>query len=105
MTKIINPGRVEIRQSVGSKGETHEGTDSHPIVHQEVLNTQVNQSNTSQISVSLGLTKSLGNYEFARVDVTVTEPCSPESKDEKFAELYKIASGYVAKVNADISKK
>lgn len=42
----------------------------------------------NEISITLGVTRSIGKYEFARVDVTsraTIDPCAPDSKEYRMA--------------------
>lgn len=60
----------------------------------------------SRVAVSLGLTKSLGGYEFARMDVTLEDYCDPTkaAREARFEELKAegkaMISSLVARIDA-----
>lgn len=50
-----------------------------------------------RVSVKLGLTKSLGDFDFAKLDVMVTRPCVPTAEGELEAgrEAYQSADSMI----------
>ncbi len=54
-------------------GEVREVTNTN-----EVVSRLCDHPNPAYVSVSGGITKSLGNYEFVRIDVGVKMPCAPD---------------------------
>lgn len=53
------------------------------------------------IGLSLGVTKNLGDYEYARIDVTVSGPCASTDADDYFERMKKWAS---TKIKKEITK-
>lgn len=51
---------------------------------EEVLEVRVFVVPPAEVALGLGLTLNLSNYESARVDVHLSEPCYTEEKDEAY---------------------
>lgn len=61
----------------------------------------------NEISITLGVTRSIGQFEFARVDITnraTIDPCEPGSREYRAAhkELLDAAENIFAKVEAQV---
>ncbi len=52
---------------------------------------------SAHVRAGFGLTISLGNYEFARVDAAVTLPCLVEEIPDAFGEAWKLAESELVK--------
>ncbi len=69
-------GVITTASSIGPKGSPQKTTDLQTDA-EEVPATH------GEVSVGLGLTESLGQYEFLRVDVRVTLPCGTSDDEVK----------------------
>ena len=56
----------------------------------------------ARVKVSIGLTVSLGNYEFARVDAGVELPCYVEEVGNAYAEATRIAESELQRATRDL---
>ena len=106
--KIVQ-GRVVAIASTGSKrqSESNEpGTQSDPAVIEDrpMPQRQLPENKYSKVGIVLGVTKSLGNYEFARADVTVEDYCEPDKKEETLKSVNKIAESYLRGITTNIDK-
>lgn len=93
--------------SVGNKDEARDGkpgSESHPVVDVEHgPDREVDLRDHCLVGVSFGLTRSMGNYEFARIDVRVEDWCPRSEKDAKYEELRSFCSTKVNMVSAQIT--
>jgi len=62
------------------------------------------ESEVARVSANFGLTINLGNYESAKVGVTVELPCYPEEKDAALKEAFEVAHKEMERQVADIQK-
>jgi hypothetical protein len=76
---------IRKREKVGARGTIHSGSikkhsdgteESLPEVSKEFTE-KVDHPNPAYVGVDGGLTKNLGNFESARISVSVTMPCAP----------------------------
>lgn len=92
--------------SVGSKKHTGPGTDSQPETTKKKTNHRdVEVDNIARVAGTWGITKSLGNYEFARMDVQIEHYCDKGKEAEKIVELEQIACDYLSAMNMTISDR
>jgi len=104
----VKRGKAVTVASAGSKldaAQEKSATHKDPEIKTEYpLPERTFESAYSKVGVSLGMTRSLGNYEFARVDVYVEDFCEPDKKLETFNELHKQATSMVGVVVKDVDK-
>ncbi len=85
-TAVRNRGSKNV-----SRGTTKVTTDA-PNVSVEIddeVESEVNSINPGYVSVTAGITKNLGNYESAKIGVTVSLPCEPslEGAESKYSDV------------------
>lgn len=107
--ETLAQGKVIVTASAGTKkdGEANKpGSPGDPKVEREVPLPQRRFPNGefSKVGLTFGLTKSLGNFEFARIDVYVEDFCAPDKKVETLDEINKIASDYTFRISKDIEQ-
>lgn len=107
--EVTVQGKVTETASVGTKREAEAnkaGSQADPVVerHQDLPPRRFQDTNYSKVTVTFGLTLSLGNFEFARIDVSAEDFCAPEKKKETWDELAKIATEYVFDRATDVKK-
>ena len=74
--KVGARGAVHVSRSVKSSGEA----DEHVSETSKEIQTGVNHPNPAYVRVDGGLTKNLGDYNSAKVGVSVSMPCEPNEK-------------------------
>lgn len=102
---VTKRGRASTMVSAGSKydaAENKPGSQGDPEVEREIREEREVPVVYSKVAVTLGMTRSLGNFEFARVDVTIEDFCAPDQKKETFEALHKDATAMVGGVVKDI---
>jgi hypothetical protein len=67
------------------------------------LEVQTFESPPAHVSVSIGLTHNLGNYESAQTKVSVTLPCYPEEIDEATDAAREKAEHYLGDLSEEIN--
>lgn len=55
--------------------------DGSIVTKEEIVGEEINGEATASLSMSIGLTKNLGNYESVKVTVGLTVPCIPTEED------------------------
>lgn len=86
-------GKEVVTHSAGTKQEGDanvQGSSSDPEVKTYMREPQeFLPKSYSKVTISLGMTKSLGDFEFARVDVEIEEYCdaTPEARKECFTKI------------------
>lgn len=55
-----------------------------PEVKNETIQVRRFLTEPAKVSVAMGLTLNLGNYEAARIDVSLTSPCYQEERDDAY---------------------
>lgn len=84
---INQPLSAVVSRQYQTAGEPPEA----PEVKNETLEVQQFVTEPAKVSVAMGLTLNLGNYETARIDVSMLVPCYREEADA----AYKYAHGWV----------
>jgi len=84
------------RRFAEGDGETAEATED------EFLDVRRFETAPAEVGFSAGLTLNLGNYESARIDVSVKVPCYREELDEAYAFATKWASDRLVKEREEI---
>lgn len=103
MTEEVNvQGKVIVTTSQGTKKEAEAnvaGSQADPVVQNErdLPVRRFGEADYSKVGLTFGLTKSLGNFEFARIDVTIEDFCAVDKKVEALDQIKKLASEYVYK--------
>lgn len=87
-------------KSVGSKDDSvrsRPGSASFPDVSKEIVGglKEFFEGCYSKMTVAKGMTVSVGNYEFARIDVALEDFCTPDQRDAKYKEVSDFVSGKV----------
>ena len=105
--EVTKQGSITQTVSAGSKKDTvanKTGSQADPDVSKDysLPPRRFQDTNYSKVGVTFGLTKSLGNFEFARIDVSAEDFCDPSKKKETWDELSKLASEYAFKAAADV---
>lgn len=93
-------GSVTTTVSAGSKKDTQanvEGSQANPATSKDMLPTKELPVNHSKVGLTFGITKSLGNFEFLRVDVTAEDFCEPDKKVETLDALNRVTSEYAVR--------
>lgn len=85
-------GIVSASHSVGKSSDKHEGKPSSFSIPVEKV-----PADPAYVSVGLGLTENLGNYESLRLDVRVTLPCGTSDAEIKAAAAHAgvLAAGFI----------
>ena len=74
-------------------GEVEKGyQDGSLVSSSEEVGQVLAPANPALVSVSMGITRNLGNYESFRFNVTITMPCSPTAED--IEETYEQCKGW-----------
>src|SRR4051812_42401043 len=98
--KVPQPlNEIELQTAAVVTRQFFEGKEpsSAPDTKNEVITVHRFLTEPAKVSVSKGLTLNLGNYESARIDVSVVVPCYREELDW----AYKYADGWVeSRLNA-----
>jgi hypothetical protein len=99
--QTIKTGSVTTTVSAGSKKDTQanvEGSQGNPHVEKDNLpSKEFVGNNYSKVGLTFGITKSLGNFEFLRIDVVAEDFCEPSKKVEALDEINKLASDYAVR--------
>lgn len=98
-------GKATIRASAGSAADAAAdkvGSQSDPEVEELLREERELPALHSKVGLTLGMTRSLGNFEFARVDVYVEDFCETDKKKATFEALHKEATAMVGGVVKDI---
>jgi len=104
--KKVVSDTVTTTLSVGSKKHTGPGTESQPEVTKTKTNhREVCTESMARVAGTWGITKSLGNYEFARVDVQIEHYCEKGKETQKIIELEQIACDYLSVMVMDVAEK
>jgi len=101
---VVKTGKVLTSISVGTAKEVGEGTQEQPILVKELLASSHVTPCYSEVSMSYGATKSLGNFEFIRCDVWAKDFCEFDKKQECWDNLEKEISTRMEKVLNDVTK-
>lgn len=103
--KIMLNGEATTSISIGNSQSVGEFSQENPVIVKDKLPaTQVKSNNYSEVALSYGLTKSLGNFEFIRCDVWVKDFCDQDKKQECWDNLNKEVTVRLEKVLQDIEK-
>lgn len=81
MVNIVTKGQIHEKVQVEKK--TAGGPTQVEVTHEETPNTGhivVPQAH-AEVTYSAGITKSLGNFQFARIDVGLKMPCAPDAEN------------------------
>lgn len=109
-------GSVTTTVSAGSKKDSTanvEGSQAHPNMQKDMLPPREVPAVHSKVGLTFGITKSLGNFEFLRIDVTAEDFCAPEKKVETLDAINVVISDYAVRAlqqgmeylkNKDIAK-
>jgi plasmid maintenance system antidote protein VapI len=101
----MKSGEATTTVSIGQASTTGEGSPEKPVVIKEVLPPkEFTHARNAEVSLSYGITKSLGNFEFIRVDVWVKDFCESERKQECWDKLETEALKRLEKVLTNIDK-
>ena len=76
MKEILVPAQVFVSRQYGKNGE--------PLTKEETLAIHRFVTEPASVSLELGLTLNLGNYETARLSVSITLPCYKEEAHEAY---------------------
>lgn len=86
----LRRGKMSSSYSLSKTNDLGLGSQDAPILNREELDSEINAADIDliKLSLSVGITKSLGNYEFLRVDAACEHYCEKESRVEtwKFLE-------------------
>jgi hypothetical protein len=104
--KELIHGEVTTSVSVGTANQTEgEGSPSEPEITKETLPLrEVPLNHYSKVRLTYGITKSIGNYEFVRADVSAEDFCHPDQKQECWDNLDKEVSLRISKVMDNVEK-
>lgn len=100
-TKI---GTTVISESVGSAQDVAmdlPGSKSNPEVYDKARKPRrFENGDYSKVYVKLGMTRALGEFEFARIDVAIEEFCepTPEARKDTFQEITQEVKQHMSKV-------
>lgn len=89
MTQVLTKGKVFIETERRASGETLDMQYEEYHLKEEI---SLSKENMAEASGKVGMTISLGNYEFLRVDAGVTLPCSKEDIKQAQKEAFDLAS-------------
>lgn len=105
--EITKQGQVTVTASTGTKKDSEankDGSQANPVLEKEYVlpPRRFQETNYSKVGLTIGLTKSLGNFEFLRVDVYAEDFCEPEKKTETWDALHDLAGEYCYRVATNI---
>ena len=86
-------GDEAVNAKVGVGSVSKEYPDGSIVEHQEVVGEKVTPDAPAYVSVSMGVTRNVGNYESVKIHVGITLPCAPTSDD--IDATYNEAKGWV----------
>lgn len=90
---VPNPDvKLQAHETMRTVSRTHLGQQTG---ESEKINVKLFATTPAKVSVGLGRTVNLGNYESARVDVMITVPCYVEEIPEVYKETLIAVSGLV----------
>ena len=99
--QTIKTGSVSTTVSAGSKKDSAaniEGSQANPITEKSPLpSREFSGNNYSKVGLTFGITKSLGNFEFLRIDVVAEDFCAPDKKVETLDAINAVATEYAVK--------
>ena len=97
---VEKQGSVTATMSAGTKKDSTanvEGSQAHPQMQKDMLPPREVPALYSKVGLTFGITKSLGNFEFLRVDVTAEDFCAPDKKQETLDALNVVTSDYAVR--------
>lgn len=113
-TKPKKRGRPKKRRPTKVHGEIstsmcvsdeHGGTIGKPIVKKHTLDAEdIFLDTHSETSLSLGMTKSLGNFEFVKVMVSMKQYCKKGEEQQSLERSEDVCSKYIDKLLKDANK-
>ena len=77
-------GKIQVRSSMGKKGDATE------FLKEEFIEAHQFVTPHATVSVGMGITVNMGNYESTRVDVHVSLPCYPVEVPQAYEEAKRI---------------
>lgn len=104
ISEAMMNGQAVTSISIGTADSVGENSPGNPILIKEKLKPKMVKENYSEVSLSFGLTKSLGNFEFMRVDVFAKDFCASDKKQECWDLLDKEILERLEKVLANVEK-
>lgn len=105
--EVTKQGQATVTMSRGTKKETEAntpGSQADPVMIKDFALPQrrFQETNYSKVGLTMGLTKSLGNFEFARMDVYVEDFCEVDKKRETLDAINRAATDYVVKAMIEL---
>lgn len=97
-------GKITETVSVGTKESVGEGSQSNPNLKKEMLPPKDVEDRYSKVILSYGMTKSIGDFEFIRIDVGAEEFCDRDKKQETWDALHKEVSSRIEKILNETEK-
>jgi hypothetical protein len=88
-------GKIQVRSSMGKKGDATE------FLKEEMVEAHQFVAPHATVSVGMGITVNMGNYESTRVDVHVSLPCYPAEVEKAYDEAKRIVE---AKLRAEVQE-
>ena len=88
MTKEAKPDTkktMEVAKMFVTKQYKLGGKDTEPSTKEEELEVSTFVTEPAKVSLEMGLTLNMGNYEAARITVSATVPCYNEEMNDAFA--------------------
>ena len=81
--KTVSKGTTSVQESKAGKPV------GVPLESEEIIPTKATSAEQAQVGMTMGYTKNLGNYESAKVTVSLTMPCAPtlEEVQSRFNEV------------------
>lgn len=97
--------KEELKQVVGSVETQH--PDGSTETTEEILGEGVFTEQTAEITVSMGLTKNLGNYESLKFQVSIKMPCRMDAEDieETYAQAKEWVDDKVNAINQEVDEQ
>ena len=94
-------GKITETVSVGTRESVGEGSQENPNLKKEMLPPKDVPEKYSKVILSYGMTKSIGDFEFIRIDIGAEDFCARDKKQETWDELHKEVSLRIEKILKD----
>jgi hypothetical protein len=98
-------GQITTSISVGNSHSIGDGSKNEPeVIKERMPLREIPRDNYSKVRLTYGVTKSIGNYEFIRVDVSAEDFCHPEDKQAAYDNLDKEIDIRMQRILANVER-
>lgn len=102
--ELPDNGQLFIKTEVNEDATTEEEADYVPLPLEKEDIKKIGDEK-GMVSLSLGGTKNIGNYENVKFQVGASMPCNPDNKEEKFDEVADFVRDKLSEVLEEVKEK